>query len=170
MVPQIHPVRDTQLRRVKDGAHRAGFSTIAFVEPRLKAGKVQSEAPTQVIPPPLPPDNLPTAHSGLHSLGGFESAISPSHLIRGHSISPTYIAIYVCVRQIAISVRVVLWALFILPFGAVRVTDKPLFCFLCLPSLGYLFNTTIGANSSPLIFVPSTPREALRQLADPKRG
>ena len=139
------------------------------MEPRLKAGKVQSEALTQGIPPPHPPDNLPTAQSGLHSLGGFKSAISPSHLMGGHSISPTYIAIYVCVRHIAISVRVVLWALFILSLGAVRVTDKPLFCFLCLSLLGYLFNTTIGANRSPLIFVPSTPREALRQLADPQR-
>ena len=34
-------------------------------------GKVQSVAPTQGMPPPLPPNNLPTAHSGLHSLPGF---------------------------------------------------------------------------------------------------
>ena len=61
-----------------------GLSTIVFVEPRLKAGKVQSVAPTQGIPPPLPPDNLPTAHSGLHSPGGSKSANSLSHLMGGH--------------------------------------------------------------------------------------
>ena len=54
-----------------------GLSTIAFVETRLKAGKVQSVAPTQGIPPPLPPDNLPTAQSGLHSLRGFRQPLAP---------------------------------------------------------------------------------------------
>ena len=41
-------------------------------------------APTQGIPPPLPPDNLPTAHSGLHSLGGFKSAISSTQVMGGY--------------------------------------------------------------------------------------
>ena len=54
-----------------------GLSTIAFVETRLKVGKVQSVAPTQGISPPLPPDNLPTAHSGLHSLRGFRQPLAP---------------------------------------------------------------------------------------------
>ena len=54
-----------------------GLSTIAFMETRLKAGKVQSVAPTQGIPPPPPPDNLPTAHSGLNSLRGFRQPLAP---------------------------------------------------------------------------------------------
>ena len=79
---ETHP--DTQLRRVKRWGSPCGLSTIAFLETWLKAGMVQSLAPTQGIPPPPPPDNLPTAHSGLHSLVGITSAISPSHLMGGH--------------------------------------------------------------------------------------
>ena len=59
-----HP--DTQLQRVKRWGPPCGLSTIVFLGTWLKAGKV------------------PTAHSGLHSLGGFTSAISPSHLQGGH--------------------------------------------------------------------------------------
>ena len=89
--PDLHSTHsDTQLRRVKDGAHRAGYQPSRFLETRLKAGKVQSVAPTQGIPPPLPPANLPTAHSGLHSLGGSKSAISPSHLMGGHLMGASF--------------------------------------------------------------------------------
>ena len=51
---------------------------------KAESGEVQSVAPTQGIPPPLPPDNLLTGHSGLHSLGGSTLAISPSHLMGGY--------------------------------------------------------------------------------------
>ena len=85
------PVLLTPLMRPKQGRNAPGYtatkgnrwgppcglSTIAFVGTRLKAGKVQSVAPTQGITPPLPPDNLPTVHSRLHSLRGFRQPLAP---------------------------------------------------------------------------------------------
>ena len=79
-----------------------GLSTIAFVGTRLKAGRVQSLAPTHGIPPPLPRDNLPTAHSGLLSLRGFRQPLAPTtswEAIFSHELSDCYCIFSSCTAR-----------------------------------------------------------------------
>ena len=79
---RLHP--NTHLRRVKIWGPPCGLSTIAFCGYKAGSGEGTKRGTHPGHPTTSPPDNLPTAHSGLHSLGGSTSAISPSHLKGGY--------------------------------------------------------------------------------------